>query len=309
MSSTCGSCTLRPAPWRPPSRLPWSSCWRGMWPWTTRPCAHSPSRSGPPSPCSRCRRPIWPCTTASWQELCHDRRHHGVHRGHGGAAGRPADHVQAAHAVHAAGRAPAQGGQGGRSARRARGLRAGGSGPPVPAGRSTAQGLRPAAGQDLRHVQGSGAQAAHAEDARARRGDFLERATNVLMFGLPGVGKSHVAAAIGHALVDNGHSVLFAPAYRVVQDLLAAKRDLALPRALRRLDVFDLLILDDIGYVQQSQDEAEVLFTMMAERYERRSLLITSNLVFSEWDRIFKNPMTTAAAIDRVVHHSVILEF
>jgi DNA replication protein DnaC len=130
------------------------------------------------------------------------------------------------------------------------------------------------------------------------RGDFLERATNVLMFGLPGVGKSHVAAAIGHALVDNGHSVLFAPAYRVVQDLLAAKRDL-----------FDLLILDDIGYVQQSQDEAEVLFTMMAERYERRSLLITSNLVFSEWDRIFKNPMTTAAAIDRVVHHSVILEF
>jgi len=141
------------------------------------------------------------------------------------------------------------------------------------------------------------------------RGDFLERATNVLMFGLPGVGKSHAAAAIGHALVDAGHSVLFAPAYKVVQDLLAAKRDLALPRALRRLDVFDLLILDDIGYVQQSPEEAEVLFTMMAERYERRSLLITSNLVFSEWDRIFKNPMTTAAAIDRVVHHSVILEF
>lgn len=141
------------------------------------------------------------------------------------------------------------------------------------------------------------------------RGDFLDRAANVLMFGLPGVGKSHAAAAIGHALVDRGHSVLFAPAYKVVQDLLAAKRDLALPRALRRLDVFDLLILDDIGYVQQSPDEAEVLFTMMAERYERRSLLITSNLVFSEWDRIFKNPMTTAAAIDRVVHHSVILEF
>jgi DNA replication protein DnaC len=141
------------------------------------------------------------------------------------------------------------------------------------------------------------------------RGDFLERAANVLMFGLPGVGKSHAAAAIGHALVDQGHSVLFAPAYKVVQDLLAAKRDLALPRALRRLDIFDLLILDDIGYVQQSPEEAEVLFTMMAERYERRSLLITSNLVFSEWDRIFKNPMTTAAAIDRVVHHSVILEF
>jgi DNA replication protein DnaC len=141
------------------------------------------------------------------------------------------------------------------------------------------------------------------------RGDFLERAANVLMFGLPGVGKSHAAVAIGHALVDAGHAVLFTPAYKLVQELLVAKRDLALPRALRRLDFFDLLILDDIGYVQQSPEEAEVLFTMMAERYERRSILITSNLVFSAWDRIFKNPMATASAIDRLVHHSVILEF
>jgi DNA replication protein DnaC len=140
-------------------------------------------------------------------------------------------------------------------------------------------------------------------------GDFLERAANVLMFGLPGVGKSHAAAALGHALVEGGHPVLFVPTYKVVQDLLAAKRDLALPRALRRLDVFDLLILDDIGYVQQSAEEAEILFTLMAERYERKSILITSNLVFSEWDRIFRNVMTTAAAIDRLVHHSVILEF
>ena len=106
-----------------------------------------------------------------------------------------------------------------------------------------------------------------------------------------------------------GHSVLFSPTFRLVQELLAAKRDLELPRALQRLDAFDLLILDDIGYVQQSADEVEVLFTLMAERYERRSLLITSNLVFGEWDRIFKNPMTTAAAIDRLVHHSAILEF
>jgi len=140
-------------------------------------------------------------------------------------------------------------------------------------------------------------------------GDFLERADNVLCFGLPGRGKTHAAAALGHALVQRGHAVLFAPTFRVVQDLLAAKRDLALPRALQRLDAFELLILDDIGYVQQSADEVEVLFTLMAERYERRSLLITSNLVFGEWDRIFKNPMTTAAAIDRLVHHSVILEF
>ena len=90
--------------------------------------------------------------------------------------------------------------------------------------------------------------------------------------------------------------------------MLAAKRDLELPRALRWLDAFDLLILDN-GYVQQSADEIEVLFTLMAERYERRSMLITSNLVFSAWDQIFKNPMTTAAAINRLVHHSVILEF
>jgi DNA replication protein DnaC len=140
-------------------------------------------------------------------------------------------------------------------------------------------------------------------------GEFLERADNVLCFGLPGRGKTHAAAALGTALVRRGHSVLFTPTFRLVQELLAAKRDLALPRALQRLDSFDLLILDDIGYVQQSADEVEVLFTLMAERYERRSLLITSNLVFGEWDRIFKNPMTTAAAIDRLVHHSVILEF
>jgi DNA replication protein DnaC len=141
------------------------------------------------------------------------------------------------------------------------------------------------------------------------RGDFLDRAVNVLCFGLPGVGKSHAACALGHALVERGRSVLFIPTYQLVQELLAAKRDLSLPRALRRLDLYDLLILDDIGYVEQSPDEAEILFTLMAERYERRSLLITSNLVFSQWERIFKNPMTTAAAIDRLVHHSVILEF
>jgi len=140
-------------------------------------------------------------------------------------------------------------------------------------------------------------------------GGWVEEAANVLVFGLPGVGKSHAAAALGHALIGHGYSVLFTPTFRLVQELLAAKRDLALPRALRKLDLFDVLVLDDIGYVQQTPEEVEVLFTLMAERYERRSILITSNLVFSEWDRIFKNPMTTAAAIDRLVHHSVILEF
>jgi DNA replication protein DnaC len=140
-------------------------------------------------------------------------------------------------------------------------------------------------------------------------GAFLEQAINVLCFGLPGTGKTHLACALGHALVESGHSVLFVPTYKLVQDLLAAKRELELPRALRKLDHFELLVLDDIGYVQQNAEEVEVLFTLMAERYERRSMLITSNLIFSQWDRIFKNPMTTAAAIDRLVHHSVILEF
>jgi DNA replication protein DnaC len=140
-------------------------------------------------------------------------------------------------------------------------------------------------------------------------GDFLDRADNVLVFGLPGTGKSHAACALGHALARAGRSVLFTPTFQLVQELLAAKRDFLLPNALRRLDAFELLILDDIGYVQQSPEEVEVLFTLMAERYERRSMLITSNLVFSDWEKIFKNPMTTAAAIDRLVHHSVILEF
>jgi len=141
------------------------------------------------------------------------------------------------------------------------------------------------------------------------KGDFLDRAVNVLAFGLPGVGKSHVACALGHALIEHGHSVLFTPTYALVQHLQAAKKALELPRILRKLDHFELLILDDIGYTRQSAEDAEVLFTLMAERYERRSLMITSNLLFSKWDRIFQSEMTTMAAIDRLVHHSVVLEF
>lgn len=140
------------------------------------------------------------------------------------------------------------------------------------------------------------------------RGDFLARAENVLAFGLPGRGKSHVLSAIGHELVARGYRVLFQPAYSLVQMLLLAKKELLLERQLRRLDVFDAVIIDDIGYIQQNREEMEVLFTFLSERYERRSVMITSNLVFSEWDKIFKDPMTTAAAIDRIVHHSTILE-
>jgi len=139
-------------------------------------------------------------------------------------------------------------------------------------------------------------------------GAFVERGDNVLAFGLPGRGKTHVVCAIGHELVQRGHRVLFTPTFALVQRLLAAKRDLRLEKELAILDRYDAVILDDIGYVQQDRDEMEVLFTFLAERYERRSVIITSNLLFSQWDRIFKDPMTTAAAIDRLVHHSVVLE-
>lgn len=139
-------------------------------------------------------------------------------------------------------------------------------------------------------------------------GDFIGRAENLLAFGLPGRGKTHLICAIGHELIKRGYNILFTPAYSLVQNLLIAKRDLCLDKELRRLDRFDAVILDDIGYIQQEREEMEVLFTFLGERYERRSVMITSNLVFSQWDKIFQDPMTTAAAIDRVVHHATILE-
>jgi DNA replication protein DnaC len=140
------------------------------------------------------------------------------------------------------------------------------------------------------------------------RGEFLAGATNVCLIGRPGTGKSHVMAALGRALVEHGHPVLFIAVATLVERL-DAKRNLRLARELKRLDSFDCLALDDIGYVQHDRAEMEVLFALLAERYERKSVMITSNLVFSKWDQIFKDPMTTAAAIDRVVHHAVVLEF
>jgi len=144
---------------------------------------------------------------------------------------------------------------------------------------------------------------------RLIEGDFVERTENVLVFGLPGRGKTHLVSAIARELViKRDRRVLFRKTFQLVQQLLAAKRELRLESVLRKLDRFDVVVLDDIGYVQQDRDEMEVLFTFLSERYERRSVMITSNLVFSEWDKIFKDPMTTAAAIDRLVHHSTILE-
>jgi len=143
---------------------------------------------------------------------------------------------------------------------------------------------------------------------RLKDGTFLDKATNVIAVGKPGTGKSHLAAALGHELILAGHPVLWTPTSHLVQRLLAAKRDLRLPQELTKQDRFSCVILDDIGYVQHDRDEMEVLFTFLSERYESKSVIITTNLVFSQWDQIFKNPMTTMAAIDRVIHHSVILD-
>ena len=139
-------------------------------------------------------------------------------------------------------------------------------------------------------------------------GDFVGRHENVLIFGNPGSGKTHVACAIGQELIRSGRKVMFATCGLMVQDLLAAKRDLKLRGFLKKNSRYEVLILDDIGYVQYSREEMEVLFSLLAERYERGSVILTSNLPFSGWESIFKDPMTTAAAIDRLVHHSVILE-
>jgi DNA replication protein DnaC len=140
--------------------------------------------------------------------------------------------------------------------------------------------------------------------------DFVRRGDNLLCFGLAGRGKTHFVAAVAREWIRRHQlNVLFVPAFRLVNQLLAAKRDLKLPQAIARLQRFDAVIIDDIGYVQQSREEMEVLFHFLAERYERKSVVITSNLVFSQWDQIFKDPMTTMAAVDRLVHHATILEF
>lgn len=140
-------------------------------------------------------------------------------------------------------------------------------------------------------------------------GNFVQKAENVLCFGLPGRGKSHLLCAIARELiVHKGCEILFTSTFSLVQRLLKAKQELLIEHMLKKLDRFDVVLLDDIGYVQQTREEMEILFTFLAERYERKSIMITSNLVFSEWDKIFKDPMTTAAAIDRLVHHSTILE-
>jgi DNA replication protein DnaC len=144
--------------------------------------------------------------------------------------------------------------------------------------------------------------------ALAEGHEWLDRGANVLLFGPPGVGKSHLVCGLGHALIEAGRRVLFARCSDIVQRLQAARRDMRLPQELAKLDRYDLLILDDLSYVRRDQPETSVLFELIAERYEHKSLAITANPPFSQWGEVFVEPAMTLAAVDRLVHHSTILE-
>jgi DNA replication protein DnaC len=137
---------------------------------------------------------------------------------------------------------------------------------------------------------------------------WLSKGANLLLFGPPGSGKSHIATALGRTLVENGYRVLFTRTTDMVQRLQAERQSLQLAAAIARLDRFDLLVLDDISYVSKDQAETSVLFELIAARYERRSLLITANQPFGDWGKVFPDPAMTVAAIDRLVHHATIFE-
>jgi DNA replication protein DnaC len=144
--------------------------------------------------------------------------------------------------------------------------------------------------------------------ALAEADSWLTQGHNLLAFGPPGVGKTHLVAGLGHALIDRGHKVLFMRTGELVQRLQAARRDLRLPAELNKLDRFDLLILDDLSYARRDQAETSVLFELISERYERKSIAITANAPFSAWDQVFPDKAMTLAAVDRLVHHATILE-
>lgn len=143
---------------------------------------------------------------------------------------------------------------------------------------------------------------------RLATGIFMDKAENILIFGNPGTGKTHLSIALAREWCLTGRKVRFYQAYELVQDLLISKRNLEMGKFIKRLNQYDILIIDDISYVPFDRKETDVLFNLMSSRYENKSMLITSNTVFSNWESIFKDKMTTAAAIDRVVHHSTILE-
>ena len=139
-------------------------------------------------------------------------------------------------------------------------------------------------------------------------GDFIDRQENLLIFGNPGTGKSHLSIALSREWCQQGRKCLYTTAASLVQNLLVAKSKMSINNLIKKLDRYEVLIIDDISYIPYERAESDVLFVLLAERYEQRSIVITSNLVFSGWSQIFKDEMSTNAAIDRLVHHSTILE-
>jgi len=137
---------------------------------------------------------------------------------------------------------------------------------------------------------------------------WLDRGANLILFGPPGTGKSHLAAALGFALVENGWRVLFTRTTDLVQRLQIARRDLTLEATIAKFDKYHLLILDDLAYVTKDQAETSVLFELIGARYERRSLLVTANQPFGQWGKIFPDQAMTLAVVDRLVHHATIFE-
>jgi len=143
---------------------------------------------------------------------------------------------------------------------------------------------------------------------RLAEGEFIDRCENILIFGNPGTGKTHLGIALSREWCLRGRKVLYKTAAELVQELMIAKQALTLNNLIKKLDCFEVLVIDDISYTLCDRQEADALFVLLSKRYEQRSIVVTSNLVFSQWNQIFKDEMTTAAAIDRLVHHATILE-